>query len=88
MFTHCHSFSDRLKRWAFAFYLVANVNFCVRMISAYLANAWATRSKIKIEPSLIPDVIGPCKLATLDELIVIAVAGKPQRSRLIYKSRL
>ena len=30
---------------------VSNMNFCVRMISVYLANAQATRIKIKIEPT-------------------------------------
>jgi len=32
-------------------FLVANANIRVRPISVYLANAWATRIKIKIEPS-------------------------------------
>jgi len=49
--TSCHSCSDRLTRWTFAFYLVANVDFCIRKISVYLANALATWNKITIEPS-------------------------------------
>jgi len=47
--TRCHGCSDRLRSWTFA--LVANANFRIRMISVYLANARATRIKIKIEPS-------------------------------------
>ena len=39
------------NRQTFAFHLVANANFCGRMISAYSADALATRIKIKIEPS-------------------------------------
>jgi len=42
---------SRLTGWTFAFYLVANANFRVRMISVYLANTQATQIKIKIEPS-------------------------------------
>jgi len=49
--TRCNGCSDWRKRWIFTFYLVANANFSVRMISVYLANARATRIKIKIEPS-------------------------------------
>jgi len=51
MLTRCHNFSDRLTRWTFAFYVVANANFRVRMISAYLAYTRTTRINIKIEPS-------------------------------------
>jgi len=49
--TCCHDCLDRLMRWTFPFYLVANANLRVRMISVLLANALATRTKIKIEPS-------------------------------------
>ena len=38
-------------RRAFAFYVVANATFCIRTISAYLANTRATRIQIKVEPS-------------------------------------
>jgi len=51
MLTRCHSCSDRLTRWTFAFYLVPNTNFRVDMISVYLANARAVQIKMKIEPS-------------------------------------
>jgi len=51
MLNSCHGCLDRLTHWIFAFDLDANLNFRVRMISAYLANALASRIKIKIEPS-------------------------------------
>ena len=49
-----HSLSRLFEktRWTFAFALVANANFRVSMISAYLANAWVIQIKIKVEPSL------------------------------------
>jgi len=46
---HCHSCSDKLTHWTFTCYLIANSNFPVRMILAYLANAQAQASQIKIE---------------------------------------
>ena len=51
MVTRCHGCSDRLTLWTFAFHLVANANFRVCTISLYLANAWITQIKLKIEPS-------------------------------------
>jgi len=51
MLIRCHSCSDRLTRWTFVAYLIASARFHVLMISAYLANAQATRIKIKMEPS-------------------------------------
>jgi len=51
MLASCRGCSDRLMRWNFAFYLVAEVNLRVRVTSVYLANALATRMKIQIERS-------------------------------------
>jgi len=49
--THCPGSSDRLMRWTFVFYLVANAKFRVSMISVYLAKVQPPQIKIKIEPS-------------------------------------
>ena len=49
--TRCHVCSNRLTRWIFAFYLVANASCSVRIISVYSANEWDTWIKIKIKPS-------------------------------------
>jgi len=51
MLTRCHGCSDRITRWTYAFYLVASMNFRVRVISVYFAKARVNRIKIKMEPS-------------------------------------
>ena len=51
MLTRCYICSDRLTLCTSAFYLVANENFYIRTISAFLANARTIQIKIKIKPS-------------------------------------
>jgi len=58
MLNHCHGCSDRLIRWTFTFYLVANTISHIRMTSVYLASTRANRIKNKIEPSFTQRVKG------------------------------